>query len=101
MMAGLLLACLPLAAQAQQPIRINCGGGAYTDTNGQVWQADSGYNTGTASANSANTTGTSDPTLYKTNRYSSGTTPMTYSFPVANASYRVNLLFSENSPAQE
>ena len=50
-LAGILLVSLPAAAQTQQPIRINCGGAAYTDTNGQVWQADSGYNSGTASTN--------------------------------------------------
>jgi hypothetical protein len=99
--AGLLLACLPAAAQAQQPIRVNCGGPAYTDTNGQMWQADSGYNTGTGSTNSATTTGTSDPTLYKSNRYNGNATPMIYSFSVANGSYRVNLFFAENSQSQE
>jgi len=99
--AGLLLACLPAAAQAQQPIRVNCGGPAYTDTNGQMWQADSGYNTGTGSTNSATTTGTSDPTLYNSNRYNGNATPMIYSFSVANGSYRVNLFFAENSQSQE
>jgi hypothetical protein len=69
-LAGFVLACLPAAAQTQQPIRVNCGGTSYTDTNGQVWQADSGFNTGTASSNTATTTGTSDPTLYRSNRYS-------------------------------
>lgn len=99
--AGLLLACLPAAAQAQQPIRVNCGGPAYTDTNGQMWQADSGYNTGTGSTNSATTTDTSDPTLYKSNRYNGNATLMIYSFSVANGSYRVNLFFAEISQSQE
>lgn len=49
--AGFLLACLPPAAQTQQPVRVNCGGPSYTDTNGQVWQADTGYNTGVTSTN--------------------------------------------------
>ncbi len=43
-MAGLLLAGLPAAAQTQQPIRVNCGGANRTDSNGQVWQADTGFN---------------------------------------------------------
>jgi hypothetical protein len=96
-LAGFLLACLPAAAQTQQPIRVNCGGPVYTDTNGQVWQADTGFNTGTGSTNTATTTGTSDPTLYRTNRYSG--TPLVYSFPVNNGNYRVNLLFAENVPS--
>ena len=100
-MAGILLACLPAAAQTQQPIRVNCGGANYTDSNGQVWQADTGFNTGTGSANTAVTTGTSDPALYQSNRYNQSATPLTYSFPVVNGSYRVNLLFAENSPAQQ
>ena len=99
--AGFLLVSLPAAAQTQQPIRINCGGAAYTDTNGQVWQADFGYNTGTVSTNTATTTGTSDPTLYRSTRYNSNATPMIYSLPVSNGSYRVNLLFAENTAAEE
>jgi len=59
-MAGFLLACLPVAAQTQQPIGVNCGGANYTDSNGQVWQADTGFNTGTASPNAAVTAGSSD-----------------------------------------
>ncbi len=97
--AGFVLACLPAAAQTQQPIRVNCGGGSYTDSNGQVWQADTGYNTGTGSTNIVTTTGTSDPTLYRSNRYNATTTPLIYSFAVPNGGYRVNLLFAENAPA--
>ncbi len=101
LIAGSVLASLPGAAQAQQPIRINCGGSVYTDSNGQVWSADTGFNTGTASTNTMNTTGTSDPMLYKSNRYNSGATPLLYSFPVTNGSYRVNLLFAENSSSEQ
>ena len=100
-MAGFLLACLPAAAQTQQPIRVNCGGANYTDSNGQVWQADTGFNTGTASTNTAVTTGTSDPALYQSNRYNQSAAPLTYLLPVVNGNYRENLLFAENSPAQQ
>ncbi len=96
--AGFVLACLPAAAQTQQPIRVNCGGSSYTDSSGQVWQADTGYNTGTGSTNTMTTAGTSDPTLYRSNRYNAMTTPLIYSFAVANGGYRVNLLFAENAP---
>lgn len=91
-----VLACLPAAAQTQQPIRVNCGGPSYTDTNGHIWQADTGYNAGVASTNSVVATGTSDPVLYQSNRYISGSTPLIYKFAVTNGAYRVNLLFSEN-----
>jgi len=94
-----VFACLPAAAQAQQPIRVNCGGPSYTDTKGHVWQADTGYNTGVASTNSVVATGTSDPVLYQSNRYVSGSTPLIYKFAVTNGAYRVNLLFSENYSA--
>jgi hypothetical protein len=96
-LAVFLLACLPAAAQTQLPIRINCGGSSYTDTNGQVWRADSGYNSGTASTNTATTAGTSDPTIYRSNRFNANTAPMIYSLAVANGNYRVNLLFAENA----
>ena len=86
-MAGFLLACLPAAAQTQQPIRINCGGPANTDTNGQVWQADTGYNTGTAFTINTTTAGTTDPTLYLSYRYNDTATTLIYSLPVANGSY--------------
>ena len=97
LLAGCVLACLPAAAQTQQPIRVNCGGPSYTDSNGQFWQADTGYNTGTASTNTQVTTGTSDPVLYQSNRYTATSTPLIYSFAVANGAYRVNLLFAENA----
>ena len=97
LIVGFLLACLPVAAQTQQPIRINCGGASYTDSNGQVWQADTGYNTGIASTNTATTTATSNPMLYRSNRYNVSAGPMLYSLPVANGRYRVNLLFAENT----
>jgi hypothetical protein len=96
-LAVFLLACLPAAAQTQQPIRINCGGSSYTDTNGQLWWADSGYNSGTASTNTATTAGTSDPTIYRSNRFNANTAPMIYSLAVVNGNYRVNLLFAENA----
>ncbi|HVO59154.1 MAG TPA: malectin domain-containing carbohydrate-binding protein [Dongiaceae bacterium] len=99
--AGMVLVSLPAAAQtAQQPIRVKCGGPAYTDSNNQVWAADNGYNTGTSSTNTATTTGTSDPAIYKSNRYNGSSVPMSYTFTVANGNYRVNLLFAENGSGQ-
>ncbi len=91
----LVVLCFPAAALAQQPIRVNCGGTSYTDSKGQVWQADFGYNAGLRYSSSAQISGTSDPTLFQSERYNSGSSPMIYSFPVANGLYHLNLLFAE------
>src|SRR5579859_887597 len=86
----------------QKPIRVHAGSGTYTDSTGQVWQPDSGFfNVGSLSgcAPAVTVSGTADPTLYKGARW--GRTPppeMQYTFPVANGSYQVNLLFAETCP---
>jgi hypothetical protein len=97
------LTCLSASAQTQQPVRVNCGGAGYTDPNGNVWQADFDYNTGTAGGNSSITvTGTTNPKLFQSNRWNGSTsTPLTYTFPVANGSYTVNLYFAETSGPEE
>lgn len=78
--------------------RVNCGGTQYVDTQGFTWAADKAWTTGTwgyVGGNTANTTnpinGTSDDTLYQTERYGSST----YRFTVANGNYRVRLLYAE------
>jgi hypothetical protein len=53
----------PRGALAQQSIRVHCGGGSYTDSKGQVWQADAGYNWGNVSSIPAVVSGTSDQSL--------------------------------------
>jgi malectin (di-glucose binding ER protein) len=89
---------LPAAAQTQLPIRVHCGGSSYTDSNGQTWQADTGFSGGNTNSTSQQIGGTADQALYQTGRYNtSGTTPLVYSFPVANGIYNVNLLFAETS----
>lgn len=88
----------PVMAQTQQPIRVNCGGSSYTDSKGQVWQADFGFNEGTVSAVTAQVSGTADPNLFWSNRYNSNAAkPMIYTFPVANGNFHVNLYFAEIS----
>ncbi len=94
----LVTLCFPKAAQAQQPIRVNCGGPGYTDSKGQLWQADYGFSGGTASAKSASVAGTPDPQLDQTSRVNNmSAVPLVYTFPVANGSYHVNLHFAEIS----
>jgi Malectin domain len=100
-LAGLVVASLPAAAQTQTAIRVKCGGSSYTDSNGQVWAADNSYNGGSTYSNTATTTGTSDQALYHSERFGSSTTPLIYTFAVPNGAYRVNLLFSENYPGTQ
>lgn len=98
----LLLLCLaagaavPAAAQTALPIRVKCGGSNYTDSTGRVWLADFGYNGGQTSGISATVSGTNDPGLYQLGRWGDSTSkPLTYTFPVSNGSYHVNLYFAE------
>jgi Malectin domain len=84
---------LPAAAQ-QQPIRVHCGGGAYTDSKGQLWKADYGFSGGATYSFASPIKGTPDPALFEYQRYNTSSS-LVYSFPVANGSYHVNLLFAE------
>jgi glucose/arabinose dehydrogenase/PKD repeat protein len=77
-------------------IRVNAGGPQYTDTQGRVWSADFGFNTGSVSTVSNAIAGTADPTLYRKTRWDSSTSPeLGYSFAVPNGSYSVRLHFAE------
>jgi chitodextrinase len=83
-------------------VRVNSGGPAYTDGAGNTWSADTGYNSSAVATSTATVTGTTDPTLYKTERYtSSTTTPLTYTLGVPNGTYRVRLYFAETYPATQ
>jgi hypothetical protein len=89
--------CFPKGVLAQQPIRVKCGGAGFTDSKGQIWQTDTGYYAGPTSTYSTTgpVSGTADPKLFQSERYINGSAAMTYSFPVANGAYHVNLLFAE------
>jgi hypothetical protein len=98
LLAFLMIVSLPAAAQTQQPIRVNCGGPTYTDSKGQVWQADFGFKGGNATSRSVNVAGTTDPLLDETSRVNNtSTASLVYTFPVANGTYHVNLHFAETS----
>lgn len=80
-------------------IRVNAGGGSYTDPLGRVWSADIGYNGGATYYSPMVVTGTGTPALYQTVRY----LPLTYTFAVPNGTHAVTLKFGEiyfNSPGQ-
>ena len=86
------------ASAQQQPVRVNVGGPAYTDTKGHLWNADHGFNTGNPShcARTATVIGTRDPQLYKSARWdNSGNPELSYTFALANGTYSVNLYFAE------
>lgn len=88
------------SAPAQKPIRVKCGGGAVTDSLGQVWAADYGYNGGNVSLTTGDVSGTPDPELFQGGRWGDNP-PLTYTFPVANGAYHVNLYFTEGYPADQ
>lgn len=101
--AILILAALPVQAQTFTPIRVHCGGSAYTDSNGNVWQADNGFSGGLAYWQAATVSGTPDPALFESIRYAPQGQSFTYTFAVPNGAYTVNLSFAElwNSPRSE
>jgi len=101
----LALACVlllaPFSAVTATPdaagvYRINAGDGNYTDSWGQEWQADQGFNTGSTFTTTTPIAGTSDPALFQSERWDPGGAPeLQYSLPVPNGLYRVNLYFAE------
>jgi hypothetical protein len=72
-------------------ILVNSGGPSYVDSLQQTWSADTGFSGGSTASTTTAITNTSDPTLYKTERY--GT--FTYTFTVPNSSRNVTLKFAE------
>jgi len=89
-----ILGCVPLAL-AQSKF-INCGGEAYTDPNGIVWEADNYFNTGRAGRSSNPITGTNIPELYRSERYDILASPeLKYNVPIPNGQYSLKLHFSE------
>ncbi len=97
LLALLATLCFPMAAQAQQPVRANCGGPSYTDSKGQLWQADAGFSGGTIETITTPVSGTADPLLYEDYRWN----PASYSIAVPNGQYQVNLYFTEANPKSE
>lgn len=84
------------AAASFTGIRVNAGGPGYTDSAGNVWAADNGYNTGKTYTTTATVTGTADPVLYRTERWDEPTgAELTYAFSVPNGDYQVRLHFAE------
>ena len=81
-------------------IRINSGGGAYTDSQGRQWSADTGFNTGSVATSSAPVENTADDLLYQSYRWDDTPAPeLQYNLAVPNGSYLVKLYFLESNTA--
>ncbi|MGF1514429.1 MAG: malectin domain-containing carbohydrate-binding protein [Elainellaceae cyanobacterium] len=81
----------PLPTQPEV-IRINAGGGAFTDGKGNRWTADRYAAGGRTFSTKAGIAGTSDDALFQSERYQKN---LSYDIPVENGSYEVNLTFAE------
>ncbi|MCW1922902.1 malectin domain-containing carbohydrate-binding protein [Luteolibacter arcticus] len=86
-------------ALAGPAVRVNVGGGEYTDSLGNVWVEDSGFfNMGqTATNGSIPIAGTEEDSLYRSERYdgSPDGADLEFSTDVANGRYEVKLHFAE------
>jgi chitodextrinase len=91
-------ATTPATSTPGTVLRINAGASSsYVDTQGRIWSADTGFNTGVVTTNANAIAGTLDDVLYRSGRYDSSTLPeLRYSFAVPNGTYQVRLHFSEN-----
>ncbi|MBN1700039.1 MAG: PHB depolymerase family esterase [Spirochaetales bacterium] len=85
-------ATTPAPVESGTVFAVNCGGNAYTGSDGTEYSADTGYSGGSAYDNGASVSGTSDPALYQTERYGN----FTYSAAIPNGAYLVTLYFAEN-----
>jgi hypothetical protein len=72
-------------------VRINAGGGAYTSSSGATFVPDTSFTGGSTNSTTAAITGTSDPALYKDERWGA----FSYAIPVVNGTYDVRLHFVE------
>ncbi|MEL6158545.1 MAG: malectin domain-containing carbohydrate-binding protein [Cyanobacteria bacterium J06627_32] len=77
---------------AAAAVRINVGGQAYTDSEGQQWLADQFGTGGNTARKQVNIVDTADQAIYTSKRFGH---ELSYHIPVANGTYSVNLLFAE------
>jgi hypothetical protein len=70
---------------------VDAGGASYKAASGVTYAADSSYTGGNVGTTTATITGTSDGTLYQSERYGN----FSYNVPVANGNYNVTLKFAE------
>lgn len=83
-----------LVSICQGQIRVNIGGPQYTDSNGNVWAADTGCTSQSTYSRGGSIQGTNDPILYQTGRTDPSQVNCTYTL-TSPAFYTVTLLFAE------
>ncbi|HSW98939.1 MAG TPA: PA14 domain-containing protein [Candidatus Saccharimonadales bacterium] len=83
----------PVSSLQPVPVRINAGGGQYTDPTGAVWKADFGYSGGNTDSQAAGRAIANTPMaqLYQDERWGN----FSYHIPVARGTYKVRLHFAE------
>jgi hypothetical protein len=81
----------PAPPAPARPIRINAGGPAYVDFQGQTWSADTGFSGGAAVSTGRPIANTQTAPLYKAAR----TGQFSYQVAVPSGAYTVNLKFAE------
>jgi glucosylceramidase len=80
------------AATVRFAVRVHAGGGAYRNSAGRVFQADSGFTGGYTNSRQVSVAGTADPELYRTERW--GMTAWQTDVP-RPGTYTVRLHFAE------
>ena len=80
------------AATVAEAMRINAGGDAFTDSDGNQWSADQFFKGGNLYSTAVGIDSTQDDALFQTERYGK---QLDYDIPVANGDYTVNLSFAE------
>lgn len=82
---------------ADDHYRINTGGEAFTDSNGNVWDKDGGFGRGQAAfADTIQIAGTVDDFLFQSERWlPAGADVLPYRFAVDNGTYIIKLYFAE------
>jgi len=87
-----------------KPIRINCGGQGFTDAQGRVWAADSGFSTPSVVYSGGVVIQNTTPdmyALYRSSRYRYRNETFTYRFPVPVGNYKVTLKWAEYRTVDE
>ncbi|HSV14610.1 MAG TPA: malectin domain-containing carbohydrate-binding protein, partial [Tepidisphaeraceae bacterium] len=75
-------------------LRVDAGGGNFTDANGDFFQADTGFTGGAKSTTTYAVANTTDDALFATNRIGSS---FSFSKTVANGNYQLTLNFADPS----
>jgi fibronectin type 3 domain-containing protein len=73
------------------PKRVNAAGGAFTDGQGRLWDADAGFVGGTASTGAYDVLNTADDALYYTRRFGN----FNYNLALPDGAYKLNLHFAD------